>query len=255
MALVYSREQSLKKDRFHKEEEKNIVREGVDVDGVYINDILQRSYNGSRILDIGTGTAHIPLRILEKSGKDLELVVLDLSRPMAEIAKKNLASTPKTHVVRGDGNNLPFKDRSFDLVVGKLAPHKSRESFRILKKGGWYIIQMSRRFNCWKEVEDVFGDRAYSMIWSQGWISKTSGEHLERLISVGFTDVQEKHFLVKYYYTLDQIIKQMEFDPIVKDFNKEQDMPKLMELKQKYSTDKGICITSDPLILLARKKS
>jgi hypothetical protein len=44
-------------------------------------------------------------------------------------------------------------------------------------------------------------------------------------------------------------------NPIVKDFNREQDMPTLMELKQRYGTDRGICVTSDPLILLARRKT
>ena len=78
---------------------------------------------------------------------------------------------------------------------------------------------------------------------------KTSFGRLEKLKQRGFKEVYEMFFLVQKYYTLEQIIKELTFNPIVKDFNPEKDISKLKELEKKYRTQKGIKITADPLIL------
>ena len=69
----------------------------------------------------------------------------------------------------------------------------------------------------------------------------------------GFKIVYEMSFLVKKYYTMDQIIMEMKFNPIVRDFDPKKDKHKLKELERKYKTKWGIRITGDPLILFARK--
>jgi len=254
MDLVYSQERSFAKDKFEKEDQETIEKDGVDVDKVYEDDVLQRCSDGSNILDIGTGTGYIPFQIVQKSRKAIEVIALDLSKSMVKIAKNNTANLHNVAVIMGDALNLPFKDESFDVVMSKLAPYNIEEASRILKPGGWYILQMSGRFDFWKEIEDVFGDRAYSSIWHHLAAYKTSWERLEWLESHGFTDLQEKDFIVRHYYTLDQLIRQIEFDPIVKGFNKKKDLRLLKELEEKYCTSKGIQITKYPLIIMGKKK-
>lgn len=252
MDLVYSQERSFAKDKFEKEE--IIEKDGVDVDKVYEDDVLERCSDGSKILDIGTGIGYIPLQIVQKSKKAIEVIAMDLSKSMVKIARKNTASLYNVVIIRGDAHNLPFKDESFDVVMSKLAPYNIEEASRILKPGGWYILQMSGRFDCWKEIETIFGDRTSSSIWHRLAAYKTSWERLEWLESHGFTDLQERDFIVRHYYTLDQLIRQMEFDPIVKGFNKEKDFHLLKELEKKYCSSKGIQITKYPLIIMGKKK-
>jgi len=255
MDLAYSQGRALAKDRFEKEEEPTIEREGVDVDKVYEDDVLQRCSDGSRILDIGTGTGHIPFRIAQKTKKAIEVVAMDLSECMVRIAKNNTASLHSIVAIRGDAHNLPFKDESFQVVMSKLTPCSIDEALRVLKPGGWYILQMSGLYDRWLEIEDVFGDRAYSSIWHSLRAYKTSWKRLEWFESHGLTSVQEKDFIIRDYYTLDQLIKQMEFDPIVKGFKKEKDLSLLKELKRRYLTSKGIQITKYPIIILGKKRN
>jgi len=252
MRLHITREQAALRDEFIKKDEKRISFDGVNVNDVYVKDIVERCFEGCVILDIGTGTAHIPAVIAKKCRKKIRIIALDLSRYLIDIAKQNTAEFENIEIVRGDGHHLPFKDCSFDIVTIRLAPHKTLETHRVLKRGGWYIHYGCGRFNCFKEVHEIFGNRAEDYCSQDWW--KTSWERLKRLDQRGFNEVQEKAFLVKKYYTFDQLVRHIKFDPIVKDFDPHTDMPQLLELKRKHETEKGIRITSDPLILIGRKR-
>ncbi len=82
---------------------------------------------------------------------------------------------------------------------------------------------------------------------------KTSAGRLERYEMRGFKEVYEMSFLVKRYYTMDQIIKEMLFNPIVKDFDPKKDETRLKELERRCKTERGIRITGDPIIIFGRK--
>ena len=157
----------------------------------------------------------------------------------------------RIHVLKADGYHLPFVDSSFDLAVTRLAPHSIKEAYRVLKKGGWYILRACGRFNCWKEVHEVFGKRALPFVRAEWW--RTTFSRLEKLRSRGFREVYEMSFLVNKYYTFEQVVKEMTFNPIVEDFNLEKDYGKLKELERRFKTKKGIRITADPLILFGKK--
>ena len=253
MGLEDSLEKVLLRDRFIKEDLRKIVVEGVNVDEVYVREVVERGFKGALILDVGTGTAHIPLEIVKRS-KWLRFVALDLSSASVKIAKKNVevANYVKNiFIVRADGYNLPFRDFCFAEVIIRLAPHSIKEAYRVLKTDGWYILRACGKYNCWKEVHEIFGERTLPFTTAEWW--KTSIGRLERLAWYGFKEVYEMSFLVRRYYTLDQIIREMMFDPIVKDFNAKEDMLKLKELERKFKTEKGIRITGYPLILFGRK--
>ncbi len=99
--------------------------------------------------------------------KLIEVVAMDLSECMVRIAKNNTASLHSIVAIRGDAHNLPFKDESFQVVMSKLTPCSIDEALRVLKPGGWYILQMSGLYDRWLEIEDVFGDRAYQLDLAQ----------------------------------------------------------------------------------------
>lgn len=253
LSLGNTARKALLRDEFIKEDSKKIPLEGVDVDEVYLREIAVRTSEGCRILDIGTGTAHIPLETARRTSK-VEIVAMDLSEASAKIAKQNVETanySKRIHIVRADGYHPPFKDQCFKMVIIRLAPHSIAEAHRVLKKDGCYILRAAGEYGGGKEVREIFGDRALPFATADWW--KTSTGRLERLNYRGFREVQEMTFLVKKYYTFEQIIKEMTFDPIIKDFDPQKDMPRLKKLKKKYATRNGICMTTDPLILLGKK--
>jgi 2-polyprenyl-3-methyl-5-hydroxy-6-metoxy-1,4-benzoquinol methylase len=82
--------------------------------------------NHLRILDIGTGSADIPQKIVEWArarGIKIDFVVLDLNEIVVREARLQTTGYPEISVVRSDANNLPFDDCSFDFVLASLFLH------------------------------------------------------------------------------------------------------------------------------------
>jgi len=248
--LADTPEQAHLRDRFIKEEIPHIKIEGINVDEIYIKEIVEKRPKGGKILDIGTGTAHIPVELVKRD-KELEIFAIDLSEASVRIAKQNSYGLEGIEILRADGHNLPFRDLAFEEVIARLASHSIKEAHRVLKEGGWYIHRACGVYNCWKEIHEIFGERAQPYTRADWWKSPTG--RLERYVMRGFKTVYEMSFLVRRYYTMDQIIKEMSFNPIVKDFDPRKDEPVLRELEKRCKTEKGIRITGDPLIIFARK--
>jgi ubiquinone/menaquinone biosynthesis C-methylase UbiE len=182
----------------------------------------------------------------------LNIVAIDVSYPSVKITKKNLKSIKETEILRADGNNLPFRDSSFDLTFCRLAPHKIKEVYRVLRKKGSYILYRCGHTTGWKELEDVEFEDRIMMFCEQEWY-KTPVSRLERLRERGFREVHETDFLMKDYYSLGQIQRMLEFDPIIRGFDRDKNKSKLENLQTKYVSERGIQLTGDPLILFATK--
>lgn len=67
---------------------------------------------GNRILEIGHGPGHLQRFLLNR---DLVTVAMDESAPMGRLAKHN--TNNEAQLSRGLGQELPFRDESFDTVI------------------------------------------------------------------------------------------------------------------------------------------
>lgn len=101
------------------------------------------------ILDIATGTGDLALQFAEKIEAD-RIVGLDLSEGMLSIAKKKALKNPshsKVEFIKGDSENLPFEDNSFDAITVSFGIRNFEdldkglsEIYRVLSPGGIFVI-------------------------------------------------------------------------------------------------------------------
>lgn len=102
---------------------------------------------GMRVLDVGCGTGRFALPLSEITGASF--TGMDVSRSMLARAREN---DPKGRIewVEGRAEELPFKDRAFDMVFMVYVIHqieeKARaisEAYRVLRPGGRLVLLTS----------------------------------------------------------------------------------------------------------------
>jgi ubiquinone/menaquinone biosynthesis C-methylase UbiE len=110
--------------------------------------------SSGRILDIGTGPGYVPFEIARRA-PGLEIIGIDLSSAMVEIANRNAKELGVSERVKfevADAANLPFEPGYFDFVISTLSLHHWRnpaacikEIHRVLKENGRVYIYDLRR--------------------------------------------------------------------------------------------------------------
>ena len=100
------------------------------------------------VLDIATGTGDLALQIGQKLPQ-AKVVGLDLSEGMLSVARKKAVQRelPGIEFVKGDSENLPFEDNSFDAITVSFGIRNFErlevglaEIYRVLKPGGLFVI-------------------------------------------------------------------------------------------------------------------
>jgi ubiquinone/menaquinone biosynthesis C-methylase UbiE len=124
-----------------------------EVNRVFVNDFLQAlgAIDSSvqrtklRVLDLGTGTAQIPIELCGRSERTY-VVAVDAARHMLELANRNIAAaglSERMETQLCDAKRLPFADGQFDCVVSNSIVHHLpgpiavlREALRVTRAGG-----------------------------------------------------------------------------------------------------------------------
>jgi ubiquinone/menaquinone biosynthesis C-methylase UbiE len=119
-----------------------------------------------RVLEVGPGPGYVSIetaRLLP----EVEVVGLDISETMVEIATQNAAEYGVLEQVafrQGDASNMPFEDSSFDFVISCGSLHHWKEPTRIFRE-----IHRVLRPGCCALVDDLRRDVPKECI--EEWVS------------------------------------------------------------------------------------
>jgi ubiquinone/menaquinone biosynthesis C-methylase UbiE len=95
------------------------------VNRAFVDDLLKLAIEPTRVLDVGTGTALIPLELCGRGNK-WHVVAVDLARAMLDVAAKNVAAARLSQAIELkliDAKRLPFADGEFPVVMSNSIIH------------------------------------------------------------------------------------------------------------------------------------
>lgn len=116
-----------------------------DVNRVFVDDLLACGEIAGDILDLGTGTALIPIELCARVA-NCRVMASDMSASMLDLAVYNLAVSPaegRIQLDQADAKQLHYEDEQFAIVISNSIVHHIpeplavlREALRVVKPGG-----------------------------------------------------------------------------------------------------------------------
>ncbi len=117
-----------------------------------------------RILDVGTGTAQIPIEFCSRGG-NAKIIAIDLAAEMLKVAKQNVEKADcakRIKLEQIDSKQLPYEDHSFDAVMSNSIVHHIptpqtciAEMLRVLKPGGLIFVRDLLRPESQEELDSL----------------------------------------------------------------------------------------------------
>ncbi len=156
---------------------------------------------GERVLDIGCGTGASVMALGEGVGRDGQVVGLDISRPLLDLARKRIGCQPHIRLELGDAATYPFPPAEMDLLFSRFGVMffgDPKAAFRNMRAA---MSEQGRVcFACWQESSanpwvDIPQSRIESFLperslWAQGIVGPFSfantGRVTDILTSTGF---------------------------------------------------------------------
>jgi ubiquinone/menaquinone biosynthesis C-methylase UbiE len=144
------------------------------VNRVFVDDLLAASQEAGfdesslteplRILDVGTGTAQIPIELCRRP-LDSDVWAIDLAVEMLLLAEQNVreaALDGRILLEQEDAKAMNYADADFDWVISNSIAHhipepesSLREMLRVLRPGGFFFVRDLLRPETDTEVEAI----------------------------------------------------------------------------------------------------
>jgi len=216
-------------------------------------DIIQKRAKKSDILlDIGCGTAWKILKVKDTVSR---IYGLEPNEKMRAKAKENIRKTKASNIVlvNGYAEELPFNKEFFDIVTCMTAPHDTLEIFRVLKPGGYAIVEKIGDRDKWNIKQEFGSDnkglRGYLSDLEEGERARIYEKEFKKL----FSKVSIQTGSWKTYYTLEGLILLLGHVIGIRNFDKKKDKKVLQQIQKKYMTKRGIETTQERILIIAKK--
>ena len=136
----------------------------VGVNRNFVTDLLDAGPLGIDCLDLGTGTALIPIELCQRDDV-VRVMASDASTEMLELARYRLEVNSLTGRIQlhfGDAKKLVFEDDFFDTVISNSLVHHLpthdtflAETLRVLRRNGLMFIRDLCRPESLEQLEDL----------------------------------------------------------------------------------------------------
>lgn len=106
------------------------------VNQLFVDDMIASGEIGNDILDLGTGTAQIPIAICQRL-EDVRIMAVDMAIAMLDIARLNIeveSLIQRITLDKIDAKEMPYEDGLFDLVISNSIIHHIPEPLEVLKE-------------------------------------------------------------------------------------------------------------------------
>lgn len=100
----------------------------------FCSDVLAEGPVGTKVLDVGTGTALIPIGLCKRAPA-LRVVGIDLAQHMLDVGEKNVIATrlgDRITLAKGDAKAMSYASGSFDSIVSNSIIHHIPEPITVL---------------------------------------------------------------------------------------------------------------------------
>jgi ubiquinone/menaquinone biosynthesis C-methylase UbiE len=147
-----------------------------EVNRRYVDDLLReaasRTIRPGRVLDVGTGTALIPIELCRQAGSTCEVLGIDLADAMLAQGRRNVdraGLVDRIQLKRLDAKDLPLPDAAFDIVMSNSIIHHIpepsaclAEMVRLVRIGGLLFVRDLFRPESGADVERLVSQYAGS---------------------------------------------------------------------------------------------
>ncbi len=121
-----------------------------EVNRVFVADFLDFWKGTGPILDVGAGTAQIPIELCQQS-ETAEVVAIDLAEHMLRVGRDNVARAgfqKRIQLQLCDAKQMPFSDQFFSAIISNSIVHHIPEPFtvfaemvRVVQSGGALFVR------------------------------------------------------------------------------------------------------------------
>lgn len=188
------------------------------VNQLFVTDLLAAGPIGTDCLDLGTGTALIPVELCQRD-KSVRVMASDASTEMLELARYHLEINglmARVQLHFGDAKKLIFQDQYFDTVISNslvhhLPTHETflPETLRVLRRGGLLFIRDLCRPDSLEQLDALVNlyvahesDHSRKMFRESLQAALTLDEIRELAIAAGLSDqciemTSDRHWTLK----------------------------------------------------------
>lgn len=120
------------------------------VNQLFVSDLLKVRDDFVTLLDVGAGTAQIPIELCQLHAT-VRVLAIDMAQHMLDVGRRNLDKAglnDRIELRLCDAKKMPFADRSFDGVMSNSIVHHIPEPFavfaemaRVVKPGGVLFVR------------------------------------------------------------------------------------------------------------------
>ena len=139
-----------------------------EVNRLFVSDLLafaaSRGHSPGDVLDLGTGTALIPIEFCRQSDEG-RIMAIDMAVHMLDLARYNIEAaglTDRIQLAQVDAKTLPYRDGQFDTLMSNSIIHHIpdpsvcvREMVRVVRPGGMVFVRDLMRPATVDEVEHL----------------------------------------------------------------------------------------------------